>query len=1052
MNIAVRCALAALIIAGSSGVVRAGITLSETPLFLSASVTPNVMLLFDNSGSMDNIMWAPGYDPAEAYRDWSLRCGNNGTSACWSASDGNVFLGEVPRGNCSGGWKQGRRSDGTRKCLKLPAPRGNNTRYNGNYLNYLFETYNTNTDLTAPNTIPQDTRLITAKEVATALIDDNDTLRWGLAHFNPPVSGNSGPGGRVIENCGAPIDDLKMAIDGLDANSNTPLAETFYEITRYFRGMQSYYNSNIDYTSPIRYRCQKNFVIAVTDGFPTYDTTFPNNDEDDVTDTTAALPNWDGLAPTTSQSDYPLFRQHSDGFQPAGSQANEGYSLYFDDLAKFGYDMDLRKAGNDDTGVSFNDPGFRIQRLQTYPVGLAINNQMLRDAAAYSDGKPFTANTSAELREALEGALKEIAAATSAAASIATNSTRLTADSAIYQARFKTGEWSGQLLALPVESNGDIGEQLWDAAEVIPAAANRSIYTYKPDTGQGRRFEWNQLSSAQQAALDRDADGTTDNQGSARLDYLRGDRSNEGSAGLGFRVRSSILGDIVNSDPAFAGQQDYGFTELGGSEGSSYATFRQSSAYRSRPSMIYVGANDGMLHAFRASDGVELFAYVPSLVYDRLSLLSDPDYGQNHKYLVDGPMKTLDAYVGDSWKTVLLGALGAGGRGVFALDVTDPASFGTNQVMWEFSSAQDGDMGYSYPQPTIARTAAGWVAVVANGYNSGNGKAVLFLLDLEDGSVLRKLDTGVAGDNGLSSPIPVDVDGDRITDLVYAGDLKGNLWKFDLRSADPADWRIPFGTAVSPLPLFTACAGTCDGANAQPITARPEVGRNDPSITGTDGYVVYFGTGRYFATGDNSTDGPTNSFYGIYDLDDDAPTSGIDGRSDLLRQEVLATQDLSFDDIAERVRITSNNPMVSGLRGWYLDLPLAGERQVSTPILRRGRIIFTTLIPNTAACAFGGTSYLMELDALTGSRLAQPPFDLNRDGSFDDTDNAIYDGEPVVVGGRQSHEGIIKTPAIIEGPDFEIKLASGTTGGIDTTIEPPSGPETGGRLSWRQMQ
>lgn len=1037
---------------------RADITLSENPLFLSTSVTPNVMLLFDNSGSMDNMIWADGFDPATDYQDWSLRCGNNGRSSCWSASDGNVSYDEIPRGDCSNGWKQGRRSNGSTKCLKLPSPRGNSTRYNGNYLNYLFATYNNNTNLTAAGTIPQDTRLVTAKQVSSGLVDDNDSLRWGLARFNAPTRNNSAPGGGVVQACGASTSAVTDAIDDLSANSNTPLAETFYEITRYFRGMESYYNDG-SYTSPIQYRCQKNFVIVVTDGFPTYDNSFPGNDRDDTADATRSLPNWDNLAPSTRESDYPLFPQHSDGFKSAGSEGDEGYTLFLDDLAKFGYDIDLRPSGNDLTGTSFNDTSFRIQRLQTYTVGLALNNQMLRDAAAYGGGSAYTANNAAQLRSALQQALNDIASRTSAAASVATNSTRLTADTAIYQARFSTGDWSGQLLALPVALDGTIGTPVWDAADYIPAEANRQIYTYDPtaNSNRGRSFVWtgSQLNSAQKAALNRNSSGTTDNYGEARLSYLRGSRANEGSAGLQFRERSSLLGDIVNSDPAFVGQQNYGFDALSGVEGTSYVTFRQSATYTGRPPTIYVGANDGMLHAFRATDGVELFAYVPSTAYDRLSALTDTTYNQSHKYLVDGPMRVLDAYVGNGWKTVLVGGLGGGGRGVFALDVTDPVGFGASDVMWEFTSSQDSDMGYSYPQATIARMNDGsWAAIVANGYNGANGKAVLFIIDLEDGSVIRKLDTGVAGDNGLSSPIPVDIDNDRITDLIYAGDLKGNLWKFDVRDASASNWKIAYGTAGAPLPLFTACSDDpCTTTNRQPITARPEVGLNDASITGHSGYIVYFGTGRYFAAGDNTTSGGSNSFYGIYDIDDRTATnSGIDGRDDLLEQSVLDTQTLTFSNgIAEDVRITSDN-VPSGQRGWYLDLPLQGERQVSTPILRNGAIIFTTLIPNTDACGFGGDSFLMEIDALSGRRMSTTPFDLNRDTAFDENDYGTLGGQKLVVSGRRSREGIIKTPAIIAAGTFEIKLASGTTGGIDTTIEPPGGSIPGGRLSWRQMQ
>lgn len=1051
-------AAAAALALSATPAARADITLSETPLFLSTSVTPNVMLLFDNSGSMDNMIWDDGFDPAIDYQDWSLRCGNNGRSACWSASDGNVSYAEIPRGNCNNGWKQGRRSNGSTKCLKLPSPRGDNTRYNGNYLNYLFSTYNNNTNLTAAGTIPQDTRLITAKQVSSGLVDDNGDLRWGLARFNAPTRNNSAPGGRVVQACGASTSAVTDAIDDLSADSNTPLAETFYEITRYFRGMDSYYNDD-SYTSPIQYRCQKNFAIVVTDGFPTYDNTFPGNDRDDTADATRSLPNWDNLAPSTRESDYPLFPEHSDGFKTAGSEGDEGYTLFLDDLAKFGYDIDLRPSGNDLTGTSFNDTSFRVQRLQTYTVGLALNNQMLRDAAAYGAGSAYTANNAAQLRSALQRALNDIASRTSAAASVATNSTRLAAGTAIYQARFSTGDWSGQLLALPVELDGTIGTPLWDAADYIPAEANRHIYTYDPtaNNNRGRSFVWtgSQLNSAQKAALNRNGSGTTDNYGEARLNYLRGSRANEGGAGLQFRERSSLLGDIVNSDPAFAGQQDYGFDTLPGAEGSSYATFRQSGAYTARPATIFVGANDGMLHAFRATDGVELFAYVPSTAYARLSALTETTYNQNHKYLVDGPMRVMDAYIGGSWKTVLLGGLGGGGRGVFALDVTDPAGFGAGDVMWEFTSAQDGDMGYSYPQATIARMHdGGWAAIVANGYNSTNGKAVLFIIDLEDGSVIRKLDTGVAGDNGLSSPIPVDIDNDRVTDLIYAGDLKGNLWKFDVRDASAANWKIAYGTAATPLPLFTACSDDpCTATNRQAITARPEVGLNDAGITGHSGYIVYFGTGRYFASGDNTTGSGGNTFYGIYDVDDrSAATSGIGGRDDLLQQSVLATQTLTFNGgIAEDVRITSDN-VPSGQRGWYLDLPLQGERQVSTPILRNGAIIFTTLIPNTDACGFGGDSYLMEIDALSGRRLSTTPFDLNRDTAFDENDYATLNGQKVVVGGRRSKEGIIKTPAIISAGTFEIKLASGTTGGIDTTIEPPGGSIPGGRLSWRQLQ
>ncbi|HSW13322.1 MAG TPA: PilC/PilY family type IV pilus protein [Solimonas sp.] len=1040
------------------GSAHADIPLSSGPLFLSASVDPNVMLLFDNSGSMRNMIFADGYNPGTTYRDWSQACGSSSTDSCWSATDTIVEQSEIPRGTCPSGWQRGRKESGGNqaKCLKLPFPLVNGstniTRYTGNYLNYLFETFPNNTDLTVGNLIPQETRITVAKNVATNLVNANAELRWGLARFNATAGSNNGPGGRVIANCGSTIGTVTGAISGIAPDTNTPLAETYYEITRYFRGMGSQYNSGVSYTSPIQYRCQKNFALVVTDGFPTYDDGLPTNDPDDTADTTRALPNWDGRtgSPATTAAMYPLFPRYSDGFKgQSGSEGNEGYTLLLDDVAKFGFDTDMRKTGNDASGVSFNDPNFPVQRLETYTVGLAIDNQMLRDAAEYGNGQAYTARNASELTTALTAALNDIASRTSAAASVATNSTRLTADTAIYQARFNTGDWSGELLALPVNNDGSVGTPLWNAAQQIPAENSRAIFTFDPTASpanRGKVFEFNQLNASQQAALDLDALGVDDNRAQDRVDYLRGDRSDEGTGAGQFRLRNAatVLGDIVNSDPAFVGDQDFGFSKLPGTEGATYAGFL--GIKKAREPMIYVGANDGMLHGFRGSDGVELFAYVPNAIYSKLSKLTAQNYNIDHQYFVDGAARPLDAYIGGDWESVVLGSLAGGGRGVFALNVTDPSRLGRDSVMWEFSSANDSDMGFSYPQPTIARMANGrWAAIIANGYNSTSGKAVLFVLDLETGNVIARFDTGVGGDNGMSSPIPADIDGDRIADLIYAGDLKGNLWKIDVRDSNPSNWKFGFGTAASPQPLFVACAD--NGCSArQPITARPEVGINPAG-----GFIVYFGTGRYFASTDNQSGmGGDNSFYGVFDKHDGTRPSG---RSALLQQSVLATVTGTFGGRQETVRITSNTPLdPASHQGWLLDLPLNDERQVSTPILRGGAIIFTTLIPNTEICGFGGDSFLMEIDALSGSRLESTPFDLNRDTAFNSDDQVIYNGERVPVSGRLSKEGIIKTPAIISAGAFEIKLASGTTGGIDTTIEPGRGGVGGGRLSWRQMQ
>ena len=179
------------------------------------------------------------------------------------------------------------------------------------------------------------TRMQIAREVATNLVNNTSGMRFGIASFN------SNQGGRIRAACGSSKSTVTDAIADLSAANWTPLAESLYEVTRYFRGLSSYYNTGTTYTSPIQYRCQKNFTIVITDGMPTYDTSFPANDPDDPG---GILPNWDGLATATTSGMYPNFPQHSDGFKPSGDQGDEGYSLYLDDIAKFGYDIDMKKS------------------------------------------------------------------------------------------------------------------------------------------------------------------------------------------------------------------------------------------------------------------------------------------------------------------------------------------------------------------------------------------------------------------------------------------------------------------------------------------------------------------------------------------------------------------------------------------------------------------------------------------------------------------------------------------------------------------------------------
>ncbi len=1086
---------------------RAAFDIYQLPMFATGAATPNVMLLVDNSGSMNNIIWADDFNVATTY------------PGGFDSDNGNYHITSIDGSSCSG---DGRWVSSGGKDLCLPNPTGGtgtstDTRYTGNYLNYLFSTYPDNADLT-DGTIPNETRMQVARTVAKQLLDDVTGVRFGLTTFNGACN-NSANGGQVLRPCAdrsdTQIANLKSSIDGLDAENNTPLAEALYEITRYFRGLPVNYQCSGQSSSfpgpasgPLQYRCQKNFTIAITDGFPTYDSTFPTNDPADDADT-RDLPNWDNNTgtPTTTSSQYPQFPQYSDGF--GGSVSVEGSTLYLDDIAKFGYDIDMKTSGNDadtppqpwrklsDAAPAPGEPDFRQQNMTTYTVGFATSNQMLQDAADYSGGQYFTASNADELKAALTEALLDIQTKASAAASVALNSTRLDTNLLIYQARFDGEDWSGDLKAIDVNADGSVGSEIWSAQSRMPTAGARTILSSNASTRAGISFAWDQLSAAQQNVLKLVSEPLTcsscnpawcssgggkagkkcrlscslcnpgiTGRGDEVLAYVRGVRSGEEQNGGDFRDRAVILGDIVNSDPQFVGQQDFGYQLLPGSEGAGYLTFRASAAYTGRVPMVYVGANDGMLHGFQASEsganaGVEKVAYVPLASYQHLSKLTSPDY--SHRFFVDGTAGFGDAYIdtggGDAWHTVLVGTMAGGGRGVFALDITAPGSFGTGKVLWDraviddpdLTLSDDGDLGYTYGQPSVVRMANGkWAAVLGNGYNSDNQRAVLFILDLEDGSVISKIDTGVGSaslPNGLSTPIPVDVDGDRITDAIYAGDMQGNLWKFDVSSGNAGSWAVAYGGT----PLFVAK----DPSNVrQPITARPEVTKHPVS-----GVVVLFGTGKYFEEVDRRLRSPeqTQTFYGVYD--DGAAVTG--SRSALLQQSVIAT--IAASDPANPssatanpvdVRVTTLLSPAAAQKGWFLDLPAAGERQISRPVVRDQRVIFTTVIPNDSACSIGGTSWLMELDSVTGSRLPFSPFDLNGDNQFTVGDYVEIEVDGVLVrvpvSGKKSNEGIIKTPGIVGAGDLEYKYTSGTSGVIEVTVEP--GNTGSGRQSWRQLQ
>jgi type IV pilus assembly protein PilY1 len=667
-------------------------------------------------------------------------------------------------------------------------------------------------------------------------------------------------------------------------------------------------------------------------------------------------------------------------------------------------------------------------------------------AAIDSRGRFFSADTPDALVKAFIDVKNAIEIATPSAAALAANSTSTQVGALVYQAVFNSKDWSGDLKAYQIGFGGVVASTPdWNAASKLPAAASRNIFTINGNSGVN--FSWGSLSGVQQDDLNTNASGVADANGAARLDWLRGVQGKEVKNGGIFRNRTSVLGDIINSDPAFAYADDFGYKDMAADEAASYASYVESKS--GRTPTVFVGSNDGMLHAFRAdsgnvASGAELFAYVPNAVYPNLSKLTDPSY--SHQYYVDAGPTVGDACLGGppcAWRTVLVGGLGAGGSSVYALNVSNVTSPSAAMVMWEFT---DPDMGLSYSKPQIARLNDGqWVAVFGNGYNSSSERAYLYVVNLETGALIKKIAAGSATANGLSTPVLYDANNDMIMDYAYAGDLQGNLWRFDLT-----------GFADETTPLFTARNAS---NQVQAITTQPILGGHP-----NGGALVYFGTGQYLQASDTLNTN-VQTFYGIWDKNwtDGVPepiTTTI-VRSDLQQQSIVAATTEFGKDLRET---TANTVNWSTKLGWYMDFnQSAGERVLSHALLRYGRVVFVTVVPSTDTCDAGGGSWIMDLDAVTGARATGSNYDFNNDKSYDESDNLA---SGAAASGFKTTVGISKTPAWFEGVDIEgnktgtdYMVWTGTLGGTESigtkAPGPAPGPGGGGalrRVYWLQIQ
>ncbi len=718
----------------------------------------------------------------------------------------------------------------------------------------------------------------------------------------------------------------------------------------------------------------------------------------------------------------------------------------------------------------------------------------------------LNASNPMELIDALVKIMENIVARTGSASSVSINGEELYGtlgeNIRMFQANYSSGTKTGDIKSYTINAvTGGVSEvPLWSAATMLDdfidlhGHTNRVIATYSGVSNAGIPFRYANLlasGTTQQLEYLRPDFGdpviaTTEN----LINYLRGDDTNEQENDGPFRDRESKMGDIVHSSPLYFN------------------------------GVLYAGGNDGMLHAVSAEDGHEIFAYVPGLVYENLKEFANPRY--HHYYFVD-----LTPFAADmDGESLLIGGLGKGGRGYYCLDISGVSSVTTltetelaNVVKWEYptsgtTTADIDDMGYSFSKailiksndPDVNSDGERWIVIFGNGYNSENSHAVLFIVDPTDGTLIKKIDTGAGNCNGLSTPLLIDTDSDEKVDYVYAGDIKGNMWKFDLTSADYNNWDVAYyeSSGVTPQPVFQAKG---PAGLPQPITTKPDAMFHCER----EGFLVLFGTGKYMGMID-LMDTSTQTIYGIWDYGDDDDDTEYLGSFNRVSAQKLSNQPLydvtlleqttsfegyvdidanGLDEDDPYLRVLSNEPAYwdvtledSGTTpcacgdcptgdecdpnsvgaypdpvyhaGWYYDLPLSGEKLVSDPMIRLGNAVLVPFVPSDSPCTVGGDTIVMEMDACSGARLCRPQFDINGDGVIDDNDLiSIPDpdnpGQTIMVAPTgKRYEGRLQPPVILRlhRADKEIKYFSSSGGKIETMTE-KAAPL--GLIYWREF-
>ena len=766
--------------------------------------------------------------------------------------------------------------------------------------------------------------------------------------------------------------------------------------------------------------------------------------------------------PGDVDSDQPSFENYTRTHPYQDRASGPGYANTLADFALKYWATDLSPL-SDGVRPKGHDPA-TWQHLSQYTVGLGVSGTLQADkdtlarlangtlawpdpdkgnaqkiddlwhAAINSRGAYYNVRTAADLERAVRTMVNDATGQSLREAGVTTAATALQSDNLKFVPEYDSGLWTGNLHAYRLNASGqlvspdddtvtDEARALWSAAELLPAAALRQVLTTADDGHSLIPFRWDapdpnsgtESPSPSFAA----AMGSIQPASPALVNYLRGDQSQEGSEDGQFRKRTSVLADIVNSTPVLAHDKlDMGYGTTDG-----YDQFRSDKAGRDDP-LLFVGGNGGMLHAFSAATGVERFAFVPRGVLPHLYRLAEPGYAKNasaHRYFVDGPLTEADVQIDDAWQHLLIGSLGAGGKGLFALRL--PLEGAEPSLLWDLTGG-DGDTGASptsvsasasipasaYIGHILSRAEAGrlpngqWVVVVGNGINSSIDRAALLVIDVASGAV-SAIPVGPSADNGLTG-VAVVRNANRDIVALYGGDLQGHLWRFEY-SADDESLKVGHGGR----PLFKA--GTLD--QVQPITAAPVVTRHDAH------QMVLFGTGRLLTEADRQTT-QVQAFYGVLDTvpaeqpsaDLVPPGDAVVPRSALVTQTISSFTNSTNSTSPYTFLSVSNHPQTADSQGWALELiipPVAGNDQVDTPrviyepVLTGDFVLITAISPSPDAleCELAeGRAYDFLLPALTGAQYDKPVFDTSGDGEVTDVGDRNAAGVVTRAPGRRA--------------------------------------------------